>query len=106
MRIEIGDRYALDRYDAGFVLERKIPEHVATKTTKYAEKGDLIPERWKVMCYPHNVEHASRYICEDVLKNDRGISREVSSFNAMFQETILALASAIRPVTGDREQRA
>ena len=95
MRIEIGGKYALDKFGAGFVLERWRDEATATKRSIHHEKGDIIPGAWVALCCPHDVSHAARIIAEDIVKNERGVFFDADSFISQYKRTVEALCDAI-----------
>lgn len=79
--------YRIRPFYEGWVFEKQVPGHTAKKSGRGYQAGQVVKERWVTLKYPHDIDHALRWMFErivcdhpeeiDNLDNLRSLLREI-----------------------------
>jgi hypothetical protein len=103
--IETGD-FRIAPFEAGWVLQKRVPTHAALRAGRNHAKGDTIPERWDDVCYPSNVAHGLGLLHEQCVRLSCAHAKDLKDARSEWKRLTdqVTEAAALATASGDGAQ--
>lgn len=88
--------YRLRPFIAGWIIERKIPAHRATKSGRGYSSGDLIKDRWEEVLYPGSLGWGLLKMTELAVKDDPRCAKGEKEIAELVREVTERIERAAR----------